>query len=98
MYAAFFRQCQWLQSFYAKCRFTRLAWQLELLERNRGIGATQKKGCEGAEPPRYFLETTPFSLAIDVTSAFLHIRIALEKHEKVTVLESKEKTFVTCWQ
>ena len=52
----------------------------------------------GAKPPRKFMKITPFTLAINVTNAIFHIKIALEKHEEVVVLENKESMFVTCWQ
>ena len=57
-----------------------------------------KDGSLGAKSPRKFSETVPFTLAINVTNAILHIRILLEKDKKVSVLESKEKMFVACWQ
>ena len=45
------------------------AWQLELLEGNGGSGGAWKDGVFRAEPPRIFLETTPFTLDINVTNA-----------------------------
>ena len=51
----------------------------------------------GTEPQENFLKTTPFPMAINVTNALLHVRVVLEKHEKVAVFKSKENMFVVCW-
>ena len=36
----------------------------------------------GVRAPKKLLETTPFTLAINVTNAHAYIRTVLEKHEK----------------
>ena len=59
---------------------------------------TWNEGGLGAEPPRMYLKTTLFTLAINVASALFHIRIVFEKHAKVAALESRESMFVICWQ
>ena len=52
-------------------------WQVELLEGNRGIVVLW------VEPPKTFLKTVPFALAINVTNALVSYRIGLEKHARL---------------
>ena len=55
----------------------------------------------GWSPKNIVLKTNPFILAINVTNdirSIFYIRLVLEKHKKVAVLESKESMFVACWQ
>jgi len=44
------------------------------------------------------LKTTPFSLAINVTSAMFCTRLVLELDGKVTMFKNKENIFVACRQ
>ena len=43
------------------------------------------------------LRTAPLTLAIKVTNAVFHVRVALEKYDKVAVLQSKSNMHVACW-
>ena len=52
----------------------------------------------GTRFPKIFLKATPFTLALNVTSALFYTRIVVEKHEKIATLENEKKMFVACRQ